>query len=51
MGGAVGKISNQYGALIVKRDTWVRFSLTNVVVIVWRAFRTERSGFASDSLK
>jgi hypothetical protein len=46
MGGAVGKVSDQYGALVVQRDTWGRFSLTNVVVIVWRAFWAERSGFA-----
>jgi hypothetical protein len=47
MGGAVGKVSDQYGALVVQRDTWGRFSLTNVVVVVvWRAFWAERSGFA-----
>jgi hypothetical protein len=46
MSGAVGKISNKHGALIVKRDTRGKTSLVDVIVIVWWAFEAERSGFA-----
>jgi hypothetical protein len=46
MSGAVGKISNKYGTLIVKRNPRGKTSLVDVVVIVWWAFRAERPGFA-----